>query len=234
MRLKRRCLFSGFIDASLESISLGPGTASYEALSYVWGSENSLHRILVNKRSLYVASNLHDLLHARSSIWRERIVWVDAICINQRDEIEKAAPVLKITDIYKKASRVVAWLGDEHDASMAASKIQFIYSTIRLFPNWVPIDLYNNFRCAQHGPEWQAFVKVIRNPYFSGAWICQEAVLGNNLQFYIGNQYIYWNTVFAAISAVGQPEVQSLFAADRSTETAADQFHELMIFVFSL
>jgi len=112
---------------------------------------------------------------------------VDAICINQRDDIEKAAQVLKMTDIYQKASRVVAWLGDEHNASMAASKIQFIYSTIRLFPNWVPIDLYNSFRWAQHGPEWQAFVKVIRNPYFSRAWICQEAVLGNNLQFYIGN-----------------------------------------------
>lgn len=45
------------------------------------------------------------------------MLWVDAICINQGDEEEKAQQVTSMTRIFGLASRVVVWLGEEADHS---------------------------------------------------------------------------------------------------------------------
>jgi hypothetical protein len=41
----------------------------------------------------------------------ERILWIDAICINQDKTLERNHQVTLMRDIYSKASRVVVWLG---------------------------------------------------------------------------------------------------------------------------
>lgn len=40
----------------------------------------------------------------------EMALWVDAICINQRDEVEKSVQVNMMGDIFKRAEKVVVWL----------------------------------------------------------------------------------------------------------------------------
>jgi hypothetical protein len=47
-----------------------------------------------------------------------RCIWIDALCINQVDIPERNAQVLLMGDIYNKAQRVVAWLGEELEGSM--------------------------------------------------------------------------------------------------------------------
>ena len=44
-------------------------------------------------------------------------VWIDAICINQSDQVEKSTQVAIMSDIYRAASSVVAWLGPERSHS---------------------------------------------------------------------------------------------------------------------
>jgi hypothetical protein len=76
LHLPRRCLFSGIINARLETIIPETGARPYEALSYRCGPELPRRGILVNGKSFYVGPNLHGLLHARSSFLRTRCVWV--------------------------------------------------------------------------------------------------------------------------------------------------------------
>jgi Heterokaryon incompatibility protein (HET) len=60
----------------------GNGTHLYEALSYVWGSLGEIHSISIGECDLPVRANLHAaLLHLRDH-FIERIIWVDAICID--------------------------------------------------------------------------------------------------------------------------------------------------------
>lgn len=90
----------------------GEGTHLYEALSYVWGSSDKPHSISIDGCDLPVTANLHTaLLHLRDRLI-ERIIWVDAICIDQDNLAERAQQVQSMAKIYCKANRVIIWLGE--------------------------------------------------------------------------------------------------------------------------
>jgi hypothetical protein len=85
----------------------------YETLSYVWGEGVKPYQIRVNGRALGITSNLFEaLLHLRAS--EPRIMWVDAICIDQTNTSERNHQVALMRDIYTQAVRVNIWLGNFH------------------------------------------------------------------------------------------------------------------------
>ena len=61
--------------------------------------------------SLQVARNLALALEHLRLPSEDRMLWIDAICINQRDLIEKGHQVGRMADIFKPATRIVVWLG---------------------------------------------------------------------------------------------------------------------------
>lgn len=72
----------------------------------------------MDKRPFRVTRNLFDaMMDLRES--ETMIIWIDAICINQKDDEEKAWQVRLMGDLYQKASKVLAWLrapADDSDA----------------------------------------------------------------------------------------------------------------------
>ena len=50
----------------------------------------------------------------------ERVLWVDAVCINETDDQEKEHQIQYMFEIYSLANRVVVWLGESVDGSDAA------------------------------------------------------------------------------------------------------------------
>jgi hypothetical protein len=103
---------------------LGEGTHLYEALSYVWGDLNNLQSIFINEHNLPIRKNLHSALLCLRDRVIDRILWVDALCIQQNDNDEKGQQIQFMAEIYSKASRVVVWLGEaENDSDRALEKI---------------------------------------------------------------------------------------------------------------
>lgn len=51
---------------------------------------------------------------------RTRALWIDALCINQKDEREKSLQVGMMGSIYRHAGRVLIWLGPARDQSNLA------------------------------------------------------------------------------------------------------------------
>ena len=87
-------------------------THLYEALSYVWGTQNKTRSITLDNHDFPVTENLHAaLLHLRDRSL-VRTIWVDAISINQADLDERGHQVQFMAEIYARANRVVVWLGD--------------------------------------------------------------------------------------------------------------------------
>jgi hypothetical protein len=62
-------------------------------------------------RKLNITTNLFDALKRLRLPDADRVLWVDAICINQFDLEEKNIQVPLMKDIYSKASVVLIWLG---------------------------------------------------------------------------------------------------------------------------
>ncbi|KAH8588325.1 heterokaryon incompatibility protein-domain-containing protein [Bisporella sp. PMI_857] len=100
------------IECSLITLSLSdPERPQYQALSYVWGDPQITLPIKVNGLHFEGTKNLIDALRALRFQGQERIIWIDAICINQKDIQERNQQVKKMADIYRNSSATVAWLG---------------------------------------------------------------------------------------------------------------------------
>jgi hypothetical protein len=52
----------------------------------------------------------------------ERILWVDALCINQSDPLEKAKQIPLMSRIYEQANSVIIWLGEPTKYSSEAMR----------------------------------------------------------------------------------------------------------------
>lgn len=98
------------VEYSLERSGGSP--ALYEALSYVWGDPNNPRKISIDGNELQVTISLHSALQQIRHTLMTRILWIDAICINQGDDVEKGQQVGYMAEIYSKASRVIVWLGE--------------------------------------------------------------------------------------------------------------------------
>ncbi|KAK2754755.1 ankyrin repeat and sam domain containing protein 6 [Colletotrichum kahawae] len=115
----------------------------YEALSYVWGSSDLTHRIEVNGKELSITANLHVALSHLRLIDADRVLWVDAVCIDQNNHKERGHQVQQMGDIYHQARQVVVWLGEatsETDAFMTVlQKLRAdMESEGSPYRNWVP------------------------------------------------------------------------------------------------
>ena len=89
-----------------------------EALSYEWGSPTGNHEIVCKGKTLMVTTNL---LAALKRLWprksvllssEPRVLWIDALCINQEDIDERFDQVKLMADIYRNAKRTLIWIGE--------------------------------------------------------------------------------------------------------------------------
>ncbi|ROV94094.1 hypothetical protein VMCG_08242 [Cytospora schulzeri] len=107
----------------------------YDAISYAWGDPNLRTLITINDRRLAVTQNCEYVL--RQARWHgmSRYHWVDAICIDQKNNSEKTEQVSRMADIYRDAQRVLACVGTHDDSSrLLFSFLRSDANTRRIMP----------------------------------------------------------------------------------------------------
>ncbi len=96
----------------------------YIALSYAWGSGPRNKSVIISDAFVVpVTETLFNTL--RELLWctTKLLVWVDQICINQKDEVEKQQQICLMGQIYRQAHQVVVWLGDSAPNLSTAIKL---------------------------------------------------------------------------------------------------------------
>lgn len=93
---------------------------SYEALSYHWGDPALTLPITLDDKPFQVTRNLAEALGCLAFRERPRLLWIDAICINQTDNAERSHQVRRMGRIYNDAKRVLVWLGVGDPDTMSA------------------------------------------------------------------------------------------------------------------
>jgi hypothetical protein len=96
----------------------------YTAISYVWGGLPNLHnRVWFEEGgSLFVTDSAAMILKKIIALNLEAYYWIDALCINQKDEQEKSFQVPLMYDIYSSSEKVLVFAGEESEDSEAALK----------------------------------------------------------------------------------------------------------------
>jgi hypothetical protein len=94
----------------------------YETISYCWGERTKTKSIKINGQARKVPISAVEALVRMRFPAANRVLWIDAICINQEDSTEKAHQVAMMYDIYSKGRRNLIWLGKEVDSTWQSIK----------------------------------------------------------------------------------------------------------------
>ena len=192
----------------------------YEALSYAWGSNERSVKIRIETidgdRTLAVTSNLAEALQHLRFETRPRILWIDAICVDQQNVPERGHQVSQMVDIYRSASPVLIWLGPESASSdMAMRELSALGSTVRV--NWGSKDIIP--LSGDSYPIWQAtpfpfskqdsVLRSIENLldrlWFKRLWIWQEVRLASiGTQILCGDKIMSWEIFRNAVKCLSR------------------------------
>ncbi|KAF7536573.1 hypothetical protein G7054_g4439 [Neopestalotiopsis clavispora] len=105
----------------------------FEALSYVWGHRYVKNAILVDGRTHHFGtSNARQALRRLRYIDKVSFIWIDSICINQKDEREKERQIQLMPQIYRQAEETIIWLG----TSFTFKMFDWSSKTLAVFWAW--------------------------------------------------------------------------------------------------
>lgn len=146
----------------------------YDALSYVWGIAQCRTPALVNGKAFTTTSNLDVALRYFRDKAVGKVLWVDAVCINQGDNVEKGPQVQLMGQIYSKAAQVLIWLGPAADGSD---------------------ELLGHMSAAEASEETvnprlqDASLAMMSRPWFTRIWVQQEFALARQDPIFCCGRY---------------------------------------------
>jgi hypothetical protein len=175
-------------------------TFSYEALSYVWGQEEDPEFIVLCKSRFAITRNLAEALKYLRYTDRGRVLWVDAICINQCDGKEKEAQLLSMHWVYRSAKEVIAWLGLPDKFSRSAFSEMTMTEKLERH-GWESLSAGGKVMISKGKTvtEDDAFEMLMKLPYWSRAWIVQEMMFAQSLVIQCGSDVVRYSTLEEAL-----------------------------------
>ncbi|KAI1421441.1 heterokaryon incompatibility protein-domain-containing protein [Xylaria sp. FL1777] len=170
----------------------------YIALSYAWGSRKETHAIHIGDYELRIGQSLNSALRNLRRKDRPIRLWVDALCINQDDIIERNHQVQQMRSIYSSASETLIYLGDEMGGNVEFSAWNFLerHAAWAMNENHdADLDLpakreaMTSFR----GELSDVEIDVLRRSWFKRLWVFQEVVVSKTLSIQCGGRRISWD-----------------------------------------
>jgi hypothetical protein len=91
----------GRLEAAMQHVELNEeDPVKFTAVSYTWGDPNSRVQLPCGENFLSITTSLYEALGEIINFSPHGALWIDQICINQEDNLEKADQVRKMDVIY--------------------------------------------------------------------------------------------------------------------------------------
>jgi hypothetical protein len=192
---------------------------NFEAVSYVWGSDDRDQTILCDGRILALTTNLFQVLQRIRLRDTPRSIWADLICINQENLEEKGHQVGIMGQIYRHASRVLIHMGDDnhgHGLQVCSLLYDVCTGIDRILP--VIASGWNTFPYPQ--PEepilddrrWDSLLVLLEEPWFTRGWVVREAGFAQTGDVYWGESEFSWNSLMRTLHWLYKRGVKTLYA----------------------
>jgi len=204
---------------SLETYTLSACPA-YTTLSYTWGppidvlecaEEYKATRLWVLENDgryfrISVSRNLYQALHRIAKMCKEEdmLIWIDALCINQDDLLERASQVQAMGDIYSQCEKTIVWLGEAEELDRDIAGFVVLHSTVLSAVNayvqihglqsimtgdWGEDEFYSRLHLgyARNLLDWHGYHQFYQErTWFKRSRIFQEVCLPPSVSFYCG------------------------------------------------
>ncbi|KAL5380794.1 hypothetical protein DPSP01_007595 [Paraphaeosphaeria sporulosa] len=183
------------LDEVLKSSRLGK-KEPYHALSWRWGDEDDgKYAIMIKRKGNLFKKRVSRTLGLALKFLRlkeDRVLWIDAICIDQKNLEERSFQVSLMSLVYTGAKEICVWLGEDDDDSTQA--IQFVKDEISQLKDFDKLCIDQ-----QHSPKWKALLGLMQRDWFSRRWVVQEIALAEKAQVYCGPDQIPWVDLAIAV-----------------------------------
>jgi hypothetical protein len=205
----------------------------FVALSYTWGDPADTCDIMVNGQIVRVTRNLESalrVLREKAAIQAGYKVWIDAICIQQNNYVEKSREIGRMRSIYQRAADVVIWLGNEADESNTG--LDFINALSGCFEvgqeDILRVKLAQELKA--RGPSvWKSFSALLSRRYWNRLWVVQEIAMGSHhTPVLCGNRVVSIHDLDKALYYFNNPPKDSI------TATIHQVFDELQLSFWDL
>ena len=130
----------------------------YKALSYTQGDTEKTHRFIIDGNAMGITHNLYLAMEHLRSKDNDRILWIDAICINQDNIQERGHQVQHMTTIYKEAERVIIQL------DRATNEADLIMNSIK--------------RLQEEGIDYLCYSWIYSDEGWKRCWIITQSIAG--------------------------------------------------------
>jgi hypothetical protein len=197
----------------------------FEAISYTWGApDNKPGTILVDNQAFHVTANAFNLLHSMSSSSPfPRLLWLDALCIDQSSTVEKSHQVRLMASIFKRAAQVTVWLGHPYSSGIdtttpeqhltAALDAARAFRAVRGLAVREALDrpraayLRSSLKGRQStnggpGAGGSPLGRLIHNPWFERLWPVQEVVLGRRVRVSYAGVEMDWRLLATGLAGL--------------------------------
>ncbi|GAW16555.1 hypothetical protein ANO14919_059860 [Xylariales sp. No.14919] len=195
----------------------------YEAVSYTWGTiTSSIFIIQIHGdtiKQLSIGPNLYHLLLDLRYPVEDRMLWIDAICINQgtQDTSERNHQVQQMAEIYREARRVLVWLGpptpEMNIAMVSLIERQTLHTgmkrkAIELRASGIWEGIQSNEGRDPDNPICLGIRQILDRPWFRRIWILQEVGNARAALIHCGKKAVS-SAIFSSAPSLFNVEVDS-------------------------
>ncbi|KAL4947954.1 heterokaryon incompatibility protein-domain-containing protein [Aspergillus filifer] len=190
------------------------GQPVYEALSYVWGNSRVRKRICLNDHDFEVTENLWLAMRRLRNTSTPRVIWIDAICINQEDDDEKSQQVAMMGEIYKGCMGCIIWLGESSEnaeegvqsvTAAQAFELLGILATGKHLPELPCFSAVEDQRMnisERYEAHFNALEQLLNLPWWRRIWVIQELVLPGSVKFIYASEELAYQTLREVIEVL--------------------------------
>jgi hypothetical protein len=178
----------------------------YETLSYVWGEPIFAQEITLDGQPYHITSNLESALRQLRKSDEDRVLWIDALCIDQTNLDERRVQIGHMKNTYSHCLRDLIWLGPEDKSivgglhilkklegfnlaeieSMAWQRTKYENKKGGISETW----------WSPSQKDWSLLKNVLKHlPIWKRVWIVQEISSAPNVLLVCGSTTLDWAVI---------------------------------------
>ncbi|KAK5163884.1 uncharacterized protein LTR77_010278 [Saxophila tyrrhenica] len=156
-------------------------------------------KVMIDGVKCDVTGNLASALLQLRVPSEDRVLWVDAVCINQSDIQEKSEQVSFMDTIYQRCETVRIWLGPAADGSDVAMQL------IELLWAWKcectdGVSMLTDSPTPEMLSTIEDLTILLMRPWFTRRWTVQELAFASKAVVHCGARSVEWQKMAYAIS----------------------------------